>query len=121
MIAGWSRIYFVEHAAPIFRMETSRYFLPANLDGVGRTTAETDSRQSVPLCGGPGSVSGQLSVGFVVDELARGNVFLRVLRFSPVSIIPPMFHKSSIRHRGYQEASLVCHWRRSRKLAWHNA
>ena len=59
-----------------------------------------------------------MSVGFVVDELARGNVLLRVFRFSPVSIIPPMLHKSSIRHRVYQDASLVCQWRRSRRLAW---
>ena len=59
MIGGWNRIYFVEHAAAIFRMETSRYFLPANLDGVGRATAEADSRQSVRHRGGPGSVSGQ--------------------------------------------------------------
>jgi hypothetical protein len=28
-------------------------------------------------------------VGFVVDKVALGQVFLRVLRFSPVSIIPP--------------------------------
>jgi hypothetical protein len=28
-------------------------------------------------------------VGFVVDQLALGQVFLRVLRFSPVNIIPP--------------------------------
>jgi hypothetical protein len=29
-------------------------------------------------------------VGFVVDILALGQVFLRVVRFSPVSIIPPL-------------------------------
>jgi hypothetical protein len=28
-------------------------------------------------------------VGFVVDKVALGQVFLRVLRFSPVNIIPP--------------------------------
>jgi hypothetical protein len=28
-------------------------------------------------------------VGFVVDKVALGQVFLRVLQFSPVSIIPP--------------------------------
>jgi hypothetical protein len=28
-------------------------------------------------------------VGFVVDKVALGQAFLRVLRFSPVSIIPP--------------------------------
>jgi hypothetical protein len=28
-------------------------------------------------------------VGFVVDKVALGQVFLQVLRFSPVNIIPP--------------------------------
>jgi hypothetical protein len=31
-------------------------------------------------------------VGFMVDNMAIGQVFLPVLQFSPVSIIPPMFH-----------------------------
>jgi hypothetical protein len=29
-------------------------------------------------------------VGFVVDRMALGYFFLRVLRFSPVNIIPPL-------------------------------
>jgi hypothetical protein len=32
------------------------------------------------------------SVGFVVDKVAMGQVFLRVLRFPPVIIIPPILH-----------------------------
>jgi hypothetical protein len=32
-------------------------------------------------------------VGFVVDKVALGQVFLRVLRFSPVDIIPPSLSK----------------------------
>jgi hypothetical protein len=31
-------------------------------------------------------------VGFVVDNVALGQVFPRVLRFSPVNIIPPVLH-----------------------------
>ena len=31
-------------------------------------------------------------MGFVVDKVALGQVFLPVLRFSPLSIIPPMLH-----------------------------
>jgi hypothetical protein len=31
-------------------------------------------------------------MGFVVDKVAQGQVFLLVLRFSPVSIIPPLLH-----------------------------
>jgi hypothetical protein len=35
---------------------------------------------------------GSVHVGFVVDKVALGQVFSRVLRFSPVSFIPPVFH-----------------------------
>ena len=35
---------------------------------------------------------GSVHVGFVVDKVALGQVFLRVLRFSPVNFIPPMLH-----------------------------
>jgi hypothetical protein len=31
-------------------------------------------------------------VGFVVDKVALGQVFPRVLRFSPVNLIPPVLH-----------------------------
>jgi hypothetical protein len=31
-------------------------------------------------------------VGFVVDKVALGQLFLRVLRFSPANIIPPLLH-----------------------------
>jgi hypothetical protein len=37
----------------------------------------------------PGLAPGSIHVGFVVGKVALGQVFLRVLRFSPVSIIPP--------------------------------
>jgi hypothetical protein len=30
-----------------------------------------------------------IRVGFMVDKVALGHVFVRVLRFSPVNIIPP--------------------------------
>jgi hypothetical protein len=36
-------------------------------------------------------------VGFVVDKVALGQVFLRVLRFSPVNFIPPVLHYSKKR------------------------
>ena len=35
---------------------------------------------------------GLVYVGFVVDKVALGQVFPRVLRFSPVNIIPPVLH-----------------------------
>jgi hypothetical protein len=35
---------------------------------------------------------GSVHVGFVVDRVAPGQVFLRVLRFSPVNFIPPVLH-----------------------------
>jgi hypothetical protein len=36
----------------------------------------------------PGFAPGSIHVGFVVDKVALGEVSLRVLRFSPVNIIP---------------------------------
>jgi hypothetical protein len=35
---------------------------------------------------------GSVHVGFVVDKVALGQVFPRVLRFSPVNSIPPVLH-----------------------------
>jgi hypothetical protein len=35
---------------------------------------------------------GSVRVGFVVDKVALGQVFPRVLRFSPVNFIPPVLH-----------------------------
>jgi hypothetical protein len=40
----------------------------------------------------PGFAPGSAYVGFVVDKVAQELVFLRVLRFSPVNIIPPLPH-----------------------------
>jgi hypothetical protein len=40
----------------------------------------------------PGLDPGSVHVGFVVDEVALGQVFPRVLRFSPVNFIPPVLH-----------------------------
>ena len=40
----------------------------------------------------PGFDPGSVHVEFVVDKVALGQVFLRVLRFSPVNFIPPVFH-----------------------------
>jgi hypothetical protein len=40
----------------------------------------------------PGFAPGSVQVGFVVDNAALGQVFLRVLRFSPVNIIPPWLY-----------------------------
>jgi hypothetical protein len=40
----------------------------------------------------PGFDPGLVHVGFVVDKVALGQVFPRVLRFSPGSFIPPVLH-----------------------------
>jgi hypothetical protein len=40
----------------------------------------------------PGFDPGSVHVGFVVDKVALGQVFPRVLRFSPVNIIPLVLH-----------------------------
>jgi branched-subunit amino acid transport protein len=45
----------------------------------------------------PGFAARSVHVGFVVDKVALGQVFLRVLRFSPVSIFYhcsiPVYHR----------------------------
>jgi hypothetical protein len=41
----------------------------------------------------PGFDPLSVHVVFVVDKVALGQAFLRVLRFSPVNFIPPVLHK----------------------------
>ena len=53
---------------------------------------------------------GSVHVRFVVDKVALGQVFPRVLRFFPVNFIPPVLHYTEKRknyhhHRVAQEAS----------------
>jgi hypothetical protein len=55
----------------------------------GRAMAQAVSRR--PLTAESRVAPGLIRVGFVVEKVALGQVFLRVLRFSPVSIIPPSF------------------------------
>jgi hypothetical protein len=43
--------------------------------------------------------SGLVHVGFVVDKVALGQAFPRVLRFSPVNFIPPVPHYTEIRKK----------------------
>jgi hypothetical protein len=40
----------------------------------------------------PGFDAGSVHVGFVVDKVALGQLFLPVLRFSTASFIPPVLH-----------------------------
>ena len=51
----------------------------------GRLVADPSPRR-------PGFDPRSVRVGFVVDRVALGPVFLRVRRFDPVSIIPPTLH-----------------------------
>jgi hypothetical protein len=53
--------------------------------------AQVVSRRPAPRR--PGFTPGSIRVGFVVDKVALGQVFLRGPRFSPVSIIPPSLSK----------------------------
>jgi hypothetical protein len=58
---------------------------------VGRAMAQAVSPGLSPRR--PGFAPGSVHVGFVVDKVALGQVLLRVLRFSPVNIIPPSLSK----------------------------
>jgi hypothetical protein len=62
---------------------------------VGRAMAQAVSRRSPSRR--PRFDPGSVHLGFVVDKVAVGQVFLRVLRFSPVRFsavifIPPVLH-----------------------------
>jgi hypothetical protein len=52
---------------------------------------------SASLHGGLAFTARSVHMGFVLDKVALGQVFLPVLRFSLVSIIPPMLHIYSCR------------------------
>jgi hypothetical protein len=45
-----------------------------------------------PTAEAPGSIPGSVHVGFVVDKMALGQVFPRVLRVYSVNCIPPVLH-----------------------------
>jgi hypothetical protein len=59
----------------------------------GRARAQVVNRLSPRR---PGVDPGSVHVGFVVDKVALGHVFPRVLRFSPVYFIPPVLHYTEI-------------------------
>jgi hypothetical protein len=62
-------------------------YLNTTMCVVGRAMAQAVNRRPVTAAAW---VRAQVNpVGFVVDKVALGQVFLRVLRFSPVNIIPP--------------------------------
>jgi hypothetical protein len=56
----------------------------------GRAMAQVVSRW--PLTAETRVRSRSVHVEFVVDKVALGQVFPRVLRFSPVNFIPPVLH-----------------------------
>jgi hypothetical protein len=63
-------------------------------DCLNRTTCSGHAMAQAVSCLSPRSpefAPGSVHVGFVVDKVALGQVFLLVLRLSTVSIIPPSF------------------------------
>jgi hypothetical protein len=70
------------------------------MSSMGRAMAQAVSRR--PLTAGPGFDPRPVHVGFVVDKVALGQVFPRVLRFSP-SI---SFHECFITRKTKNESSL---------------
>jgi hypothetical protein len=57
---------------------------------LGRAVAQAVSRR--PVTAETGFSPRAVHVEFVMDKVALGQVSLRVLRFFPVSIIPPLLH-----------------------------
>jgi hypothetical protein len=60
-------------------------FLPAAVPWLKRLVAGLSPRKS-------GFAPGSIHVGFVVDKVVLRQIFLRVIRFSPANIIPPLLH-----------------------------
>jgi hypothetical protein len=67
--------------------------------------AQAVSRRPLPRR--PGFDPGSVHVGFVVDNVALGQVFPRVLRFCPVNFIPPVLHYTEKR-KNYSSSSQGC-------------
>jgi hypothetical protein len=78
-------------------IETSFGFKALSKCFLGSANATNDPMARVvsrrPFTAGPGFAPGSTHVGFVVDKVALGQVFLRVLRFSRQYIIPPSLSK----------------------------
>jgi hypothetical protein len=55
----------------------------------GSAMAQAVSRR--PLTAESGFTPGSINVGLMVDKVALRQICLRILQFSPVSIIPPSF------------------------------
>jgi hypothetical protein len=55
-----------------------------------------------PLTTRHGFAAGSVHVGFFVDKVALGQIFLQDLRFYPVNIIPPWF-SILIQHLGDEQ------------------
>jgi hypothetical protein len=66
----------------------------------------------------PGLDPGLVHVRFVVDKVTLGHVFLRLLRFSPVSIIPPLLRTLFIYTLLLSEGQTGEAWERSEKQSY---
>jgi hypothetical protein len=71
----------------------------------GCTTEQAVSRSLLTVR--PGFVPRAVHKGFVVDKVATEQVFLRVLRLSPVNIIPLLLHIYSGIIWGWDKMSLL--------------
>jgi hypothetical protein len=59
----------------------------------------------------PAFVPGSVHVAFAVAEMALGQVYLRVIRFFPVNIIPPLLHTHlSQPHEVYNSPEQAAHY-----------
>jgi hypothetical protein len=86
-------MYNIKHGGTVF---TAQYELSFNRQFkstlVIRSCHWSGCYSPASNCQGPVSITGQSFIKFVVDEVVPGQVFLRILRFSPLSIIPQMLH-----------------------------
>ena len=57
----------------------------------------------------PGFTVRLVRVQFLVSKVEQGNVFLRVLYFPPVSVIPLTFHTHSVFHKQHTQSQQLQH------------
>jgi hypothetical protein len=86
------------------------FYLGKSKSRLSRSIAQAVSRRF--LTAGAGFASRSVHVGFVVDEVALGQVFLRGLRFYPVTIILPLLHIHSYVIWGMDKGSVTAQFHR---------
>jgi hypothetical protein len=83
----WGEYIFVELCCCVTRMVCDLGGGGVVVDAVARAFSHHHVH-----CGDPGLILAQSTMGFAVDKLTLGQVFLQLLWLTPVNVISPMLH-----------------------------